>query len=735
MDDTSRTLRGNSECPAGRGRLVRRLVETVVVLTITVGLLAALEVGLRLARFGYPTSFALEQPVQGEAAYVNNVRFTWRYLPKAMARESWPFTIPVRKSERTCRVFVLGGSAAHGTPAPAFGLARMLNAQLEAEFPDVRFEVVNAALVAVNSHVVLDIARDCAELDPDLFVVYLGNNEVVGPFGAGTVFDPLVSSRTLIRARLLATATRVGQWLDTLRDRAGHSPSGPWRGMQMFLDHQVPADAPALDTVYRHFEENLDALCALAERQRIPTLLCTVAVNLRDCPPFASQHKRGLAADAEAQWNALYEQATACEASGDSASAVDRYGEALEIDAAHAALQFRMARALSSLGRDEEAGDHFRQARELDTLRFRADARINAIIRAAAARARGHHVRLVDVEDTFGQASPHGLPGNEFFHEHVHLNLAGNHLLATTILGEAVDALRDRFGTETGVILGVHACAERLAYTQWDEYNVQEFMLNRFLARPPFTNQIDHEARLHERLVAFADLCNTITPDVVQGIDEQYKQAVGEYPKDCDIRCNYAQFLDTALARYEDACAQLTRSLVARPNDVAGLHLLAGILLHAGRPVEAVQAAERAVSLRPYDAEVRQGLALALARSGETERAIFAFREALHLDPEYVDAHVNLGIALAKQGRHSEAVAEYQAVLEWMPESVDALVYCGLSLRELGRFDEAIQSFRRALELNPAHPTVRVDMDKTLEMVHNSATPNASSPEHPTNPD
>ena len=36
-------------------------------------------------------------------------------------------------------------------------------------------------MTAIDSHVTVEIARDCTAHQPDLFIVYLGNNEVVGP--------------------------------------------------------------------------------------------------------------------------------------------------------------------------------------------------------------------------------------------------------------------------------------------------------------------------------------------------------------------------------------------------------------------------------------------------------------------------------------------------------------------------------------------------------------------------
>jgi hypothetical protein len=59
---------------------------------------------------------------------------------------------------------------------------------LRERFPGKKFEIVNTSITAINSHAILPIARECAAREGDVWIVYLGNNEMVGPFGAATVF-------------------------------------------------------------------------------------------------------------------------------------------------------------------------------------------------------------------------------------------------------------------------------------------------------------------------------------------------------------------------------------------------------------------------------------------------------------------------------------------------------------------------------------------------------------------
>ena len=60
---------------------------------------------------------------------------------------------------------------------------------------------------------------------------YLGNNEMVGPFGAGTVFGSRAPGVGLVRADLAVKTTRIGQLLDSLMQRWGIHSSTPKPGV------------------------------------------------------------------------------------------------------------------------------------------------------------------------------------------------------------------------------------------------------------------------------------------------------------------------------------------------------------------------------------------------------------------------------------------------------------------------------------------------------------------------
>ena len=226
---------------------------------------------LALVGYGYPTKALIERDLDGKAMCCPNAQFTWHFFPHQMARDfDDGLTFEKEKAPGTFRIFILGGSAARGTPDQMYSFGRLLEAMLADMYPDIDFEVYNAALTAVNSHVVREIAKDCAKYDPDLFLVYLGNNEVVGPFGPGTIFTSTPPTLQMIRANIAVKSTRSGQLIDSLmgslssRGKAGKE----WGGLAMFLDRQVRPDSNALETVYDNFETNLQDICRIGARWR-----------------------------------------------------------------------------------------------------------------------------------------------------------------------------------------------------------------------------------------------------------------------------------------------------------------------------------------------------------------------------------------------------------------------------------------------------------------------------------
>jgi hypothetical protein len=175
---------GNNPEPLSGGRLwLMRVTVVVLVPTLFFGLL---ELSLRLAGYGYSTSYFLPSQVEGEDFLVPNTTFTYRFFPPDLARRPMELRMAAEKLPGTYRIFLFGESAAYGDPHPLYGVGQQLEILLQERFPGTHFEVVSTAMTAINSHAILPIAREIAQLDGDLWIVYMGNNEMIGAFGPGT---------------------------------------------------------------------------------------------------------------------------------------------------------------------------------------------------------------------------------------------------------------------------------------------------------------------------------------------------------------------------------------------------------------------------------------------------------------------------------------------------------------------------------------------------------------------
>ena len=97
-----------------------------------------------------------------------------------------------------------------------------------------KFEMINTGMTAINSYSVREIVRDAAKLQPDLFIIYTGNNEVLGPFGAGNSLKPVPASLFWIRTGLSLQSTRIGQLMDAgiTRFFSAREQPATWNGMK-----------------------------------------------------------------------------------------------------------------------------------------------------------------------------------------------------------------------------------------------------------------------------------------------------------------------------------------------------------------------------------------------------------------------------------------------------------------------------------------------------------------------
>jgi tetratricopeptide (TPR) repeat protein len=682
--------------PLSKKRLF--LFRIIAVIVVPILFLGGTELILRLFNFGYDTHAFIERKVSGRTLCYNNLKFGWQFFPHNISRDFTGLVFDAKKPPGTYRIFVLGASAAQGIPEGAYSFGRILEVMLNDRCPQTHFEVIVAAMVAINSHAVLEIAKDCAKYDPDLFIVYLGNNEVVGPFGPGTVFSSISPSLSLIRASIALKSTKIGQLVESILALA-HRGSVParWNGLAMFLDKQVRYDSPHMNLVYSYFEKNLNDICTIANRAAAPVIVSTVGCNLKDCPPFASLHKETLAENEKQKWHQLYDQGIVYETAADYNQAIQNYLAATRIDDTFADLHFRLGRCYWRTADYNDAREHYLKARLYDTLRFRADDRINEIIRSVSQQRAKDAIYLVDAVLALNKNSPHSTPGEELFFEHVHMNFSGNYVLARAFFEKILNLIPPSVKQNQSPVLSEEQCAERLAYTGADHYYLLA-QIKQMCSIPPFTNQLYHDEFI-EKINNQMDLWKSyLQPPLFQEVLDQYQTVLKARPDDWMLLLRYGVILEQNkdAQSWKTAEIQLQKAMQLCPYNEATYLDLAKNLHRQGKLSQAIEILRRLLVLKPnstlahyelakiyqdqkdYKKFIRHlsasmaiepvltpdkfytALAEAYFRSGNTNKAVKILSKFVKTYPEKdtAQAHANLGYYLGKQGNFKRALEE-----------------------------------------------------------------------------
>lgn len=587
----------------GRRLWLFRMIAILLVPALTLGIL---EVALRVAGYGYPASYFVKSRIDDRDFLIPNYKFGYRFFPPALTRKSPQYRIPAEKPEGVFRIFVMGESAALGIPDWSYGVSRYLDILLEQRYPNIDFEVICVAVTAINSHAILPIARECADLEGDLWVIYMGNNEMVGPFGACTIFGAKAPGLEFVRANLALKKTRVGQLMAALISKIGSSSDMPdrWTGIDMFTQNLLRHNDPKRNRAYRNFEDNLRDILKAGEQAGVPIILSTVGSNIKDCSPFASLHREGLDAAGRHEWDRLFREGSALEKRRDYEEALARYEDAAAIDSEYAELHYRMGTCYLAQGLTGQARQAFVKARDYDALVVRADSRINQILKDTESGSEGRVFR-VDAENELAAQSSESIPGKDLFYEHVHLTVDGNFTLARIIADQVQSMLPgDTLESQTDSWLDSEACHRRLALTLWDQMRLWSDEAKRVNV-PPFTSQSSNPANrgyVNRRFMGFK---SRLTAETWKQDNQLYLSALDRVPEDTFLIENYSDFLNGTGKRVE-AIRQAERFCALLPDFAWGHCWLAALLMEEGRMEEARQSLEKALQVERNFALARE---------------------------------------------------------------------------------------------------------------------------------
>jgi tetratricopeptide (TPR) repeat protein len=373
----------------------------------------------------------------------------------APERRSYLRTRPfaAEKPTGTIRIFVVGDSSAYGftfmgdrdpegkqvvLPRP---YAVLLEESLRDRHPERKFEVLNCGACGCATYRLKGLARELLRYSPDVMVFLAGSSE----FLESRLFKDwervreqvgfLAHVKSLTLARDLLRKARGGN-TNHRKTVKNDSPFLP------ILDEDVIRGPFEVEALLEHSEFNLREIVEACREASVPLVLCTVPSNLR-IPPRVLLHeipkaKQVALADVSDEQTARFEEAFS--RAGELVDA-GRFDQALEYlgsarlrladDPRIAGLHFISACAFEGREDWEQARRFYVLAKDRDPYLWRATSGFNEIVRELAERPGVH---LADLEKSFRQALPDGIPDSRLFFDRNHPRPAGHRLIAEKLV-------------------------------------------------------------------------------------------------------------------------------------------------------------------------------------------------------------------------------------------------------------------------------------------------------------
>jgi tetratricopeptide (TPR) repeat protein len=475
--------------PGQREGRAHRLANPALGLATLLVSLAVAEIVLRVAVDAGGTQ-AAEDPFSGFVgtphafALVAGGQEGGRYVPRpGKVDPSQSFS--AHKADGVFRIFVLGGSTTFGQPyGPEGSFARWLGDDLRALYPDRDFEVINAGVPGFGSMRVLQILKETAAYEPDVFLVYTGQNEfrdarfhywdITRPQWLARTISVLQHSRMvslLLRARSSLIANILGQRQTSY---GGEIIAGvleePFSERTFRSDSYYTVPTPVLaaplpiaeaphrpsllrqavkrllragwmemprDEVLRRLGDNVEEMAAVAAEQGVPLLLLLPAQNPKErdvrSPAVIVVRTEPGESDWAARWESTYAMGLEQLENDGAAVALSTFDHALSILGREPDPLTRLYRGLAfeSLGAYDAARGEYEQRLQEDHVEV-----VQTLREVALANA----IPLLDVPELLRTSAEAGIVGYEnYFVDGVHMTVDAYHLIGRAAAETIID--------------------------------------------------------------------------------------------------------------------------------------------------------------------------------------------------------------------------------------------------------------------------------------------------------
>ncbi len=347
------------------------------------------------------------------------------------------FSMP--KPENTFRIFFFGGSTVFGAPYWDPGsFPRLLEKGLSAVSPFQRFEVINAGGVGYASNRIRLLINESFEYDPDLIILYTGNNEFIEQQFYLKVLDQpewvLKLRARLYRIRLYGVlAGPVLRVRDKVLDEASTG--------RKFFEWEVPVEKELINwsperrvKVEMLFAWNLEQIITSCRQRNVPLMLINPAVNFRDFPPNLSDSS--VPKESYSPVQKELREGMNLLVGNQPEPALEKFREALNTYPDDADAHFYIGQCYLRLGERALAYRAFSRAADEDRMPTRVTGPLRSVMKDKGSR---HGVLYFSAQELFESMSPDGIPGDNLFFDNCHPLFHGNWMIAREIVRVLID--------------------------------------------------------------------------------------------------------------------------------------------------------------------------------------------------------------------------------------------------------------------------------------------------------
>jgi tetratricopeptide (TPR) repeat protein len=356
-------------------------------------------------------------------------------------RERYPYFIqesfPQQKGKDTFRIFAFGGSTVQGRPySIATAFPKWLQINLETAFPNKKFEVINCGGISYASYRLVPIIEECLEYQPDLFILCTGQNE----FLEARTYDsikrlakPLGSSVKVISK--LATYKAMDSLYRRFRgtEPAEVSENKPTmkREVDALLDYRRGLEAYHRDPkwqwgVITHFQENIKRIDTISQQAGVPLVILNPPVNLKDTPPFKSQHHSNLSDPQKVAYKDWIQQAND-HYKTDPRKAAQYLRWAIDLDPDYALAHYSLGHCYLAIGQFSRAEESFETALIEDVCPLRIQPNMRNFVNNFCSKT---HIPYLDLQVLMKGHTSAAVLGSEMLVDHVHPSIHGHQIIA-----------------------------------------------------------------------------------------------------------------------------------------------------------------------------------------------------------------------------------------------------------------------------------------------------------------